>query len=81
MMPEREIPATGLSPAESDKFLHLSDNIQRAKNGEPLPMKITAGYFLLNIHKGKKEKSFYAVEIRAATGSTLDLIISTLRVG
>jgi hypothetical protein len=31
----------------------------------------------------KKGRSFwyYAVEIRAATGSTLDLIISTLRVG
>ena len=80
-MPEREIPATGFSLAESDKFFHLSDDIQRAENGEPLPMKITAGYFLGGYPQGKKEKSFYAVEIRAATGSTLDLIISTLRVG
>ena len=57
-MPEREIPATELSPAESDKFLHLSDDIQRAENGESLPMKITAVYFLLNIPKGKKKNRF-----------------------
>jgi len=29
----------------------------------------------------KKQKKNYAVEIFAATGSTLDLMISTLRVG
>jgi len=41
---------------------------------------INVGVTTLNLKKGRSIW-YYAVEIRAATGSTLDLMISTLRVG